>query len=53
MLVLAFLVSMGVTQDTISVGPSRGPYPVFKNIHIDLFKNDSFTYSFIHVFNTW
>lgn len=29
---LAFLLSIGVTQDTISVGPTRGPDPVFRDI---------------------
>lgn len=31
--VLVFLVSIGVTLDIDSVGPTRGFYPILKDIH--------------------
>lgn len=50
--VLAFLVSIGVVQNTVSVGPIRAPYPGFKDIQFDLlFKKiiHSLTHSCINV----
>lgn len=47
--VLAFLVSTGVNQDTVSVGPTREPYPVFKAFNLISLKDiHSFIHSFMH-----
>ena len=46
---LAFLVSAGVNQDTVSVGPPREPYPVFKDFNSTCLKDiHSFIHSFFH-----
>lgn len=44
---LAFLVSAGGTQDTVSVGPTRGLCPFLKDIQFNLYNIPSFVFSFM------